>query len=358
MHQIPFLTITEQVVERLRAAIISGQWTDALPGRNQLASEFGINPKTAESALRQLEIEGIIQSQGAGRKRRITPKAQHSPRVMRVAFLPFDLATDRKEEYMVEFQHTLEEMGHSVFYTPRSLNDLRFDLTKIKRMVAETPADAWVVLAGSRDILQWFAQRPEPAFALFGERAGLPMAGFGPDKVPAMVDSIRKLKELGHQRIVLLCRRARRQPEVNRSVGAFVDELQRASIPCSDYNLPNWEETSTGYQRCLESLFRITPPTALIVDESTYMVATMQFLLRRGIRVPEEVSLICTDYDPVFVNCDPPISCMTWDIEPLKKRILQWAKAISCGKSDLRNTNTPAKFIIGGTISQAKAGGR
>jgi DNA-binding LacI/PurR family transcriptional regulator/DNA-binding transcriptional regulator YhcF (GntR family) len=358
MQQASFLSITEQVVEHLRSGIASGRWSQTLPGRNQLAKELGVNPKTVEAAMQTLEQSGMILSQGAGRKRLINPKLSHSPRAMRIAILTFDHTTDRNIDYMVECFHSLIEAGHSPYYTARSLTDLRFDIGKIARMVEENTADAWIILGGTRDVLQWFAGRAKPCFAIFGEHIGLPMASFGPNKAPAFSAATKTLLDFGHQRIVLLCRRARRQPTVNRSVGTFVEEMQQARIPCGDYNLPDWEENNAGFQRCLESLFRLTPPTAIIVDEASYLIATFQFLLRRGITVPGDVSLVCTDDDPSFANCEPPIALMSWETEPLKRRILQWANNISRGKTDHRSITTPATFINGGTIGPAKTAGR
>jgi DNA-binding LacI/PurR family transcriptional regulator len=96
----------------------------------------------------------------------------------------------------------------------------------------------------------------------------------------------------------------------------------------------------------------------MIVDEASYLIATFQFLLRRGITVPGDVSLVCTDGDPAFANCEPPVASMSWETEPLKRRILQWAKNISQGKTDHRSITTPATFINGGTIGPAKSTGR
>ena len=208
----PFLSITDQAAEHLRAEILRGRWTGTLPGRHQLAAELSLNSKTVEAALRQLEADGLLVPQGAGRRRRINPKGGSATRALRIAILPFDLEADRKVDYMVDLHHSLLEAGHAVFYTPRSLTELHFDLGKIARLVEGTRADAWVVLAGSREVPQWFAARPEPAFAIFGQREGLPIASFGPDKAPACAAATRRFIELGHQRIVLLCRRARRVP--------------------------------------------------------------------------------------------------------------------------------------------------
>jgi hypothetical protein len=338
MRREPFLSITNQVADRLRAEILRGRWTDTLPGKHQLAAELGVNNKTVESAIRQLEADELLIPQGAGRRRRINPEGGRSSRALRVAILTLDLVADRKIDYLVDLHHSLSEAGHTAFYARRSLTELRFDLVKIEQLVEQTKADAWVIVAGSREVLEC-------------QRQGLRLPGFGPDKVPACVEATRKLLELGHHRIVLLCRRIRRLPTPGLSERAFLAELQAGGVRVGDYNLPDWEESDCGFQKCLDALFRVTPPTALIIDEIPYFVAALQFMAFKGIRVPSDVSLICTDDDPAFDYCEPRIACMRWDPRPLVRRVLQWADNVSRGKQDLRQTVTPSTFVFGGTVA-------
>ena len=353
MQYVSFLSITEQFTEHLRSEILRGRWSGNLPGRHQLAAEFGLNSKTVEAALRQLESDGVLVPRGAGRPRLINPAAPGSRRALRIAILTFDLEADRRIGYMADLYHSLFEAGHTVLFAPRSQSEMQFNLEKISRLVEETEADGWVVLAGSREVLEWFAARPGPAFAVFGQRQELAIAGFGPDKAPAITAATRKLIDLGHRRIILLVRRARRVPVPSLSVVAFQDALKTAGIRVGNYNLPDWEESNAGFKQCLEALFGVTPPTALIVDEVPWFIATLQFLARRGLRVPGDVSLICTDDDPAFACCEPPIACITWDTRPLVRRVVNWAASVCRGKPDLRQTLTPAVFMDSDAISSS-----
>ena len=101
-------------------------------------------------------------------------------------------------------------------------------------------------------------------------------------------------------------------------------------------------------------MFGLTPPTALIVDEAPFFTAALQFLARRGYRVPDDVSLICTDADRNFTWCQPSVAHISWDSRPVVRRILRWAVNVSHGKKDLRQVLTPAKFIRGGTIGPVR----
>ena len=353
MSSVTFLSITDQVAEHLRTEILRGRWSGTLPGKHQLAAELGVNNKTVEAALRQLEKTGLLLPQGAGRKRLINLRRRKSSRALRIALLLNELPHDAKSELHLGITHGLSEAGHATVIATKSLDALRFDPKRVARLVGETKADAWIVYGGSRDVLEWFALQPRPAFALFGHRIGIKIPAVSPDKPPAVAAAARHLIEFGHRRIVLMCKRIRRLPHPGLSETVFLETLRANDCPPGDYNLPDWEETNEGFQECLRALFRVTPPTALIVDEAAYVVAAMQFFLSRGIRVPRDVSLVSTDDDPAFAHCHPPIACITWDKRPVVGRILQWADNVSRGKPDLRQTLTPAKFIPGGTVDAA-----
>jgi hypothetical protein len=77
------------------------------------------------------------------------------------------------------------------------------------------------------------------------------------------------------------------------------------------------------------ALFRLTPPTALIVDETAWFIAAMNHLLRLGLRVPDDVSLVSTDDHPTLHCCHPPVARIAWDSGPVIRRIPQSRRTTS-----------------------------
>ncbi|MFK7850751.1 MAG: substrate-binding domain-containing protein [Akkermansiaceae bacterium] len=108
-------------------------------------------------------------------------------------------------------------------------------------------------------------------------------------------------------------------------------------------------------RRCLDSLFANTPPTALIVEQSELYVATQQNLLRKGTNAPEDVSMICADYDLALSWCHPSITHPSWDEKPLIRRIACWANSTARGKSDRKLVFISSRFIEAGIIGSAKS---
>lgn len=346
-----FPKITEQVAAHLRAELCRGRWSDEMPGRHEVAAELGVSPQTAQAALAQLEREGLLISQGSGRPRRIVREmvAASGRPLLRVAILVAE-AADRQTDYMVDLKHELIRAGHPAFFTPWLIPDYGMNVRSITSNLRRTEADAWIVTAGARPLLEWFVNEEVPVFAIFGRLTGLPLAGAISDKGSAIATATRQLIKLGHRRIVFLTRRSLRIPQHAPILQIFLDELAAHGIPTGAYNLPDWEEDVDGYQRILNILFQHTPPTALIVDESTFIVATVLFLQSRRLQVPEDVSLICTDGDPHFTWCCPSVAHIQWDTAPVVRRALRWADNVAHGKKDTRQKVVKAEFFEGGTI--------
>ena len=353
MPDFSIVSPSQQVAAYLREQLIRGRWHPLMPGAPQLSGELGVDRKTIEAALQLLENDGLLSYQGPGRRRLVTLPKQLESAAMRIAILLCD-PSDSQFNYIVAIHHALLEEGHFVFYAPRYLHEMKMDVKKVARMVKQTDADAWIILAGSHEVLQWFSAQSFPSFALFGRRRGLPIAAVGPDKVTSMIDATKTLLKLGHERIVLIARPRRRLPSPGGPELAFLHELEAHGITTSDYHLPPWDETIESYHHRLDTIFQSVPPTAMIIEEVTFYTATLQFLARKNIKVPEDVSMICTDSDPSFEWCQRKVAHIAWGIQPLVRRIKRWAENVSHGKIDIRQSFTNARFIPGDTIGPAR----
>lgn len=87
-----------------------------------------------------------------------------------------------------------------------------------------------------------------------------------------------------------------------------------------------------------------------ILDEPFIYHAARHYLARHGLRVPEDLSLVCTDGHPTFVWCRPSVAHIRWDERPVLRRIVRWANNIARGRDDRRQTDTKAEFVDGGTV--------
>lgn len=347
------LSHAEQVAAHLRGEILSGRWQREMPGVNALKKELGVNHVTINAAMQLLEAQGLLASQGSGRPRRIVARRQgNSLPTMRIRILLYD-SDNRQSPHAIELLDQLHQSGFEARFARRSLLELGMDPVRVARMVDDTKADAWIVVAGSREVLLWFSTQTTPALALFGRFSGLPIAAASPRAANAIRTAVHRLFELGHRRMVMLAREERRKPTPALVEQLFLEELEALGIATGPYHLPDWEDHPQGFIACLDKLFRHTPPTALICGEPRLVVAAQQHLARRGIHSPQNISLISSAADPTLAWCRPAIAHIDWDYRPVVQRVVKWARHIASGREDRRQTLFQSTFIEGGTIGPA-----
>lgn len=347
------LTHAEQVANHLRAEILSGRWQREMPGVNALKKELGVNHVTINAAMRLLEAQGLLLAQGARRPRLIQAVRPRPHRqALQVRLLPYD-SENRQSPHNIELVDQLHQSGFQARFARRSLLELGMDPVRVARMVDDTKADAWIVVAGSREVLEWFSGQSFPALALFGRFSGLPIAAASPRAANAIKTAVRRLVSLGHRRIVMLAREERRKPTPALVEQVFLDELEALGIPTGPFHLPDWDDTPTCLMDCLDELYRHTPPTALICGEPRLLAAAQQHLARRGIHSPGKVSLISSMPDPTLAWCRPQIAHIDWDSKPVIQRVVRWVRHIASGREDRRQTLFESRFVEGGTIGPA-----
>jgi DNA-binding LacI/PurR family transcriptional regulator/DNA-binding transcriptional regulator YhcF (GntR family) len=343
----------EQLADHLREEMKSGAWGDAMPGVAKLSHGLGVGTRTVVAALQILKREGLLQGDGERKRSRIISDAGiRKPDGLRIRILQYDV-DDEHDEHMVALRYRLGENGHHVAMAPKTLSELKFDVKRVARMVEKSAGDAWVVRAGPRPVLEWFAARPVPAFAMFGRQTDIPMASVANLKSPALAEALRRLVDLGHRRIVLLTREDRRKPTPGLMERRFLEELERLGVPVGAYNLPDWEDHKGSFQLCLEGLFRHTAPSVLIVSEPTFLFATQQFLTRRRLSVPEDVSMLALDDHPAFRWFAPEVSRIQTDSRRWVARVVEWADNVANGREDRRETLIRSQFVEGATIAAA-----
>lgn len=346
---------SEQLADHLRGEILRGAFGETMPGIKKLVRGLGVNSSAVADALKRLEAEGILAGQGERRRHRIVGENNAAPPAMRIAFLPFDSAS-RGEAFNLEVLRTLTEHGHNAWFTGKTLTDLHLDPRRVAGMVGKTRADAWIVTSAHRRVLEWFVGKGLPAFSLYGAWTGLPIAGMAPDHAPVMLDLTRRLIGQGHRRIVFLLYRGQLELETARLAPMLLGEMEKHGIPTSRYNVPKWQDSPEGLHRLLDSMFRHSPPTALVIEEAPHLFATLKFCGQRGIQVPEDLSLVCMEHRPELDYCLPAVSHLRWDRALMTRRIARWADRVARGREDLRQAYLKVELVEGGTIGPVGRG--
>ena len=362
IHRISSL---DQTAEHLREGLHAGRWGGELPGVLRLAAECAVSKDTMRAALLLLEKEGLLSAGRAGGRRTVLATggiepakgARAKPRTLRVAILlhvPLAEESTILHQMLRDIQRNLEAAGHTVAFAAKTQTELRFSPTRIAKLVAATPADAWMVPAAPRAVLEFFAAQPLPVIAVGGRSLGLEIASSGIDGTPGICLAARRLIALGHRRLVLICGRSWRQPSGGRTITAYTAELAAHGIEAGDYHLPDFEPTPAGLHALFAQLFSVTPPTALILESSDYLIAAFSFLAHRRLSVPRDVSLVCLYPATSLQWCNPPVARLRFEDARVVRRVVRWSRAVARGQVDRKPVLVPAEFDEGGTIGPAR----
>lgn len=354
--------LVDQTANHLRECFASGRWKGDLPGVLQLSRELLVSKHIVRAALLRLEKEGCIRDRGPGRPREIVSSGtpQGAIRPLRVAILlcePLDREESHSVHVLLGIRQAVESSGHLCLFADETLATMGRRIPRIASLVAKTAADAWILYSSPEEVLEWFASQPLPVMALGGRFHNLSVASSANSMVPALRSAMDALGALGHRRIVLMVPAILRQPTPGPSVEKFLSILRGMGVTPTRYHLPDFEESAEGFENCLTELFRVTPPTALVILEPCYCAAALAFLARRGLQVPNDVSIVCMLSDPVFRFILPSLAHFRWPVEGHIQRIARWVSGVATGHADRRQVILDAEFVPGQTLAPAKKHG-
>jgi len=162
----------------------------------------------------------------------------------------------------------------------------------------------------------------------------------------AVYEIIRYFRDRGHRTIGLIRSDvAARNFELRTSI--FPKALRHNDLPFDQNFTFTIDSTFNGaYEDMLQHLKRgRTPPTAIFSSNDLMASACIKAFKKRGIRVPDDVSIIGFDNLPICEILDPPLTTMNVS----KKQIGQWAMKLIIDRA--KNPDRPfIKCSVGGTL--------
>lgn len=148
--------------------------------------------------------------------------------------------------------------------------------------------------------------------------------------------AVRHLAELGHTRIVHAAGPAHAADAAERARG-WRDELVERGLPVVAPQHGDWTAAS-GYAMGVE--LDVQPGTAVFVGNDQMAIGMLSALRRRGIKVPDDVSIVGFDDIPEAGYLDPPLTTVRQDFAALGKMMMQKV-LVGLEESDADNSDTP-----------------
>jgi len=150
--------------------------------------------------------------------------------------------------------------------------------------------------------------------------------------------AVRHLAELGHTRIIHIAGPVKAVDAAERIRG-WKDELIERGLGIAEPKYGDWTAAS-GYS--IGVTLDVQPGTAIFVGNDQMAIGLLSALRRRGIRVPDDVSIVGFDDIPEAGYLDPPLTTVRQDFEALGKMMMQKVLVgLEESGSDADSSDTP-----------------
>jgi len=340
----------------LRDAILASEFQHQLPGVRTLSEDLHVSIPTILGAIRALEIEGLLRTQPGKRatilprKSRTLNKKAHPPKVV---FLGFTQNWTRGSLYYQNILSELTRLGVQVRSYDCETKNWRTFPANLEEIATNQEIDCWILLGAPAVVQQTFAERQLPCILDGIAIEGTGLHDFEVDFDALYRHAVNHLVLKGHRRIALLT--SVHSAHVNPgSIKAFREAwLER--VP----NEPAWDPIQTygGSKEQFESLLRNCffgkkpAPTALVIASVFRLATGMTWLMKNGLRIPEDVSILSRDHDD-FLDALYPTPSHYRQPESAPKRFVRAVLAIIDKKHTRDHTRIMTEFVEGETIQR------
>jgi len=309
MNQIPQrVSLMASVTETLRESLRNGEWSEFLPGERPLCDRLQVSRVTLRAALKILAREGLIEiSHGLPTKIVTRPQSPaNKSKVVGILIAETLEPMNTRISYLlnkVQYHLNLAGFEQRIFNVGRVGS--RNASKRLESLTRQSPTACWVLVRSDGVVQRWFMERGLPTYLIGTCHHGIQLPSMDVNFEIVCLHAAGKLLGLGHRRIALLLP-IEQYAGVVISQRGFLRAFETKSHPDQSPIVLHHDGTREGVCRSLNTAFRSpNRPTALIVAYAWHAVTAVGHLIRTGLRVPEDVSVISRDFEP-FLRAQIP----------------------------------------------------
>lgn len=317
-----------QLADIMRERIASGEWTHALPPERFLAEEFLVSRTTLRRALAILTDEKLLLPVVSRRGQRLIQAA--APRrvgrgLKRVCILTPTLhGSPQLIEQLGVMRLLLGNAGIAVDVDEAGLLiDQQDPSSTLSRILRRHANSIWVLHKMPEQVQRWFERERLPTVVFGSVFPGVSLPGVDLDFRAAARHATGLLLARGCRHLVLLVHRTPLAGD-SKTVEAVTGELTRHGLPA-----PRVLRHDSNRMRLMDALdreivARLGECDALIIANDHHLLTALPHLMRRGVRIPEDISLIHLSNDPAVERLSP----LPYRYEPGSLRVRRLVAAV------------------------------
>lgn len=358
MNPIPLrLSLVAQTRAILQKNIEVGTWGQWLPNELTLSAHLQISRVTLRAALAQLATEKIISS-GRGRRRRILVRAKktagiRSNRILLLTPIPLE-AMPRFELYWID--DIREHLAEAGFHLEIRQNSRCFSANPqgaLEDLARQSSAAGWVLFQATAPVQKWFSQRRVPAVIAGSRYKGINLPFVDIDYRALCRHAVGRFLARGHRRLAFVNPHSGLVGDLDSEQG-YLEAIQASAAGGARGCILRHNYTTDDICRRINTLLtQPDRPTAFLVSKAFHALTVFGHLQRRGLRVPEDCSLISRDNEAYLAHTIPAITRYAANPETLAKKISRLLlEMISSGITVTRECRIMPAFVPGGTLAE------
>ena len=353
-------SLVAQTAAILKDRIQSGEWHRWLPGEHELSAQFRVARMTLRGALAQLERAGLVRARQGRRREIVLRKRRGTPgvsgRVLLLTPLPLQLLTHLHVYCANELRESLEKIGfHFEIHAERGLYGHGMG-AGLERLIKQLRPAGCLLVSSPEKMQVWFSRRRLPCVIWGSKYPSVDLPSVDKAYKAVCRHAVGLLVARGHRRIVLLNPESGHAGDVQSEEG-FQEGVVRANHPELQGSVVRHDGTVRDICAKLDLLWRRPErPTALLVSRAANVLAVMGYLMRRGLRFPEDVCLISRDHEPFLEQMVPSVARYVISPESMAHRISTAVlETVQSGMASSANYQIMPEFCEGETLAHGPA---
>ncbi|MBL9206134.1 MAG: substrate-binding domain-containing protein [Opitutaceae bacterium] len=347
-------SLAAQVAASIRKSIEQGTWDTCLPSERRLCELLHVSRPTVRAGLRMLAGTGIIEI-SQGRRVRILgtpgqPVAEKRKLVGLITHEPIAHLTSRAIQLLSGIRAQLSEQGFAMESFVCAQSSVADQRRRLQAFIRQGRVFCCVLLSVSRELQVWFATQSIPALVLGSCHPSVRLPSLDVDHRAVCRHAAGVFLAKGHRQVALIVPNSGIAGYLASEDG-FREGMERHG-PDARGIVVRHTGSAQSISARLDVLFKSPhPPTALLVAKPQDVFLVIIHLLRRGLAVPDTVSLIARDHDHIFEIAHPAISHYSYPNESFVQTLARLLlRLVNEGFLNPEPTYILPKFVSGGTV--------
>ena len=352
------LSLSALAADSIRKAIKDSVWKEYLPSERRLCELFKVSRPTIRMSLRMLAKEGLLEIHQGRRHRLLSspprPKQQQSRLIGLITQDSIEDLPVSAYQGLSEMRTRLAEQGFSTEIVFCQAHSVRAQRHKLEEFIRQNHVFCCVLFSVSKQLQQWFHEKSLPALVVGSCHPEVRLPSLDVDYRSVCRHAAGVLLRKGHRRIAFVVPNSGVAGDLASEKG-FMEGMEQRGLPDNvSPAIVRHNGTAKSINSQLDTLFGSShPPTALFVARPQYTFVVIMYLLKRGLTMPDTVSLIARDHDPFFENVSPLLAHYSFKLDAYEHRLSRlMLKMVHQGYLDPEPNLIFPEFFEGGTIKK------